>query len=70
MVLFSYSSKSTPSSPFEDALYAMHVANGDLLANYIKSGHIHVDACDSLGNSLLHYAVAMGNVEAVKIICQ
>jgi hypothetical protein len=63
-------SKRTPSSPFEDALYAMHVSNSDLLSNYIKSSHVPVDACDSSGNSLLHYAVAIGNVDAVKIICQ
>ena len=48
----------------------MHVSNSDLLSNYIKSGHVPVDACDSSGNSLLHYAVAIGNVDAVKIICQ
>ena len=57
-------------TPFDDALYAMQMDNLELLRNYLSCGHVIPDAADVSGNTLLHYAVAMGKFDIVKIVCK
>ena len=58
-----------PSTPFEDALYAMTTENLELLRNYLSCGHVSSNDSDVNGNTLLHYAVAMGRIDTVRIVC-
>lgn len=48
----------------------MQTDNLELLHNYLSCGHVIPDAADVSGNTLLHYAVAMGKYEIVKIVCK
>ncbi len=65
---FSLSMIQNPSTPFEDALYAMQTENLDLLRNYLSCDHVSVNEADVSGNTLLHFAVAMGKIEIVRIV--
>lgn len=66
---FFLSTIQSPSAPFEDALYAMKTENLDLLHNYLSCDHVSVNEADVSGNTLLHYAVAMGKIDIVRIVC-
>ena len=60
------------STVFEDALYAMATGNHDLLTSYLSQGQGQgqvVNSHDSSGNTLLHYAVALGQLQTVRILC-
>ena len=59
----------SPNAPFEDALYAMQTENLDLLRNYLSCDHVSANEADVNSNTLLHYAVAMGKIETVRIVC-
>ena len=60
---------STPSTTFEEALITLNTGNAELLGNYLSSGRINADSADGSRNTLLHYAVAMGNIDIIRTIC-
>jgi len=45
----------------------MSSGNYELLANYLSCDHLRADSSDTRGNTLLHYAVALGQLEPVRI---
>lgn len=57
-----------PANVFEDSLYAMATLNFDLFSSYMTLHNV-VNSQDSSGNTLLHYAVALGQTRTVKILC-
>ncbi len=57
----------TPTNVFEDSLCAMVQGNLSLLNHYMSLGTANLH--DGSGNSLLHYAVALGHTDCVKILC-
>ena len=58
----------TPTNVFEDSLAAMVQGNLSLLNHYMSLGHV-ANYHDGSGNTLLHYAVALGNIHCVTILC-
>ena len=58
----------TPSNIFEDSLSAMRNGDSSLLSSYMNLGSL-ANAHDNRGNTLLHYAVALGQLQSVKILC-
>ena len=63
------SSAIQPSNPFEDALYAMQTSELDLLERYIIHDVVTPNEADVQGNTLLHYAVALGRMELITLLC-
>ncbi len=68
-LLFVFRQIRSPSNIFEDSLHAMSSLNFVLLGNYMNSESA-ANAHDSSGNNLLHYAVALGQVQSVRILCK
>ena len=56
------------STAFEDALHAMATSDHALLSSYLNQEQV-VNSQDSSGNTLLHYAVALGQVHTVRLLC-
>ena len=63
-----YRQINTPTNVFEDSLLAMVQGNLSLLNHYMSLGNV-ANCHDDSGNSLLHYAVALGQIHCVSILC-
>lgn len=46
----------------------MACSDYSLLTNYMSLGNV-VNSQDASGNTLLHYAVALGQLQTVRILC-
>ena len=60
---------STPNTTFEESLVALKTGNVELLEKHLSAGIISADSADGSKNSLLHYAVAIGNIDIIRTIC-
>lgn len=68
MISISFTSNPHPQSPFERALHAINFSSDQLLSYLLDQHMLSVDASDHDGNNSLHYAVAMQNERALKIL--
>ena len=59
----------TPNTTFEEALLTLKTGNTELLGSFLSSGRVNADSADGSRNTLLHYAVANGNIDIIRTIC-